>query len=154
MEMYKFIEESKDRHLTIADVKNLDVGEEIDCVIWDRNFEEYWIWNKTVSEKPYKATEFFKHNRVKVKYLGNMKWLLKMSWGEFEHSVHINTCKSHFWPVDDDQMIRLNKIMIDVKTLPTKTRVGWRGPMMLWKHLESMPKVYNKSGYYGSETEK
>jgi hypothetical protein len=28
---------------------------------------------------------------------------------------------------------------------PETTRVGWRGPIMLWKKLENMPDVYNIS---------
>lgn len=168
--MYKYIREaSRDKHLTIADIKNLEVGEEFDCVLWDRNFEEYGIWNKVESEKLYKATKFFESNRVRIKYLGDMKWLLKMDCGEFLHMIHIDTSKLHdkwkWMPLDSDQILRLesncsrcsknskSKKGIKWKNLPTNTRVGWRGPMMLWKHLESAPKIYYEEGYYGSETE-
>lgn len=60
MEIYEFIENCKDKHLTLGDVEKLNVGDALDVVIWDRNFEEYWIWDNVKRGKNYpKSKRFF-----------------------------------------------------------------------------------------------
>jgi hypothetical protein len=44
MEMYKWIKNYEPKHVTIKDLKEWKVGETKDVIIFDRNFEEYFIW--------------------------------------------------------------------------------------------------------------
>jgi hypothetical protein len=40
-------------------------------IIWDANFEEYWIWDKANENKNYNPKHFFASNHHKIKYIGN-----------------------------------------------------------------------------------
>ncbi len=90
-EMYGFINNCKPDHLTITDVKKMKVGDQIDVVIWDRNFEEYWIWENAENEKSYDPQVFFAENRHTITYKGNMTWDIDL-WEEvITHPIHLNT---------------------------------------------------------------
>ncbi len=176
LEMYDFIEQCKDNHLTINDILDLSAGDKLDVVIWDRNFEEYWIWNKAKSNKPYDPQIFFGPNRWTIIYKGDMEWTIISEAGEgesFDHPVHLNTEHLNTYMIwvglENDGMVHIeyeiikegNKIPkgwiethIHWKDFPKTTRVGWRGPIMLWKKLEKLAKVYYKKGYYPEESTK
>jgi hypothetical protein len=162
MEMYKFIKESSSEHLTIADVKKLKPGDKLDVVIWDRNFEEHWIWDEAESEKLYNAEKFFKYNRANITYLGHMRWELHLNYGDFKHPIHLdisNLETKRTWVTIDekDGCVHLTNEIVKQGCVPTHlhwsefhetTRVGWRGPIMLWDKLKDMSQVYNKNGCY------
>jgi len=168
MEVSDFINNCKDKHLRISDVKQLQIGDNLDVVIWDRNYEEYWIWDNAKQNQHYDPQTFFKANRCTLKYLGDMKWNITMGWGEtFEHPVHLdlsNTPKTNWnWmPINFDERAYepTNDGKVHITTeigekgddwteqhihwteFPDDTRVGWRGPIMRWSDLESQPNVY------------
>ena len=161
--MYEFVNVfSRGKHLTIKDVTQLGIGETLDVVIWDRNFEEYWIWDNAESGKNYDAEEFFKHNRNQITYKGNMEWDIHFSFVEtIEHPVHLDTTgveTNWTWvAIGTDGKIHITKEILNKEEkipshwkpkhihwseFPEDTRVGWRGPMMLWKDLKDAPRVY------------
>lgn len=39
-------------------------GDQIDVVIWDRNYEEYWIWENAKNGKTYDPITFFKEKQA------------------------------------------------------------------------------------------
>ncbi len=166
-EMYQYIESKRPQHLTIADVKGLNPGDQLDVVIWDRNFEEYWIWSSpqeegAKNERAYDAQEFFKKNHHRLVYRGDMKWDIHFQFGEvFEHPVHVDTSKletNWSWcAIADDGCIHITNEMVYVgeeipghwkpkhmhwKEFADETRVGWRGPIMLWKDVDGQ--VYKR----------
>ncbi len=163
--MYHFIENSKNKHLTIADVKKMLPEDQIDVVIWDRNFEEYWIWNNAENEKPYEPQIFFKSNHHKITYKGDMKWDIHFNFGEtIEHPIHLDVSELNtYWiwcAIDgtDGKIHITNEIVKNGEKIPPhwkpkhihwtefsdNTRVGWRGPMMLWDELNNLSSVYYK----------
>jgi len=162
LEMYDFIELCKDKHLTINDILNLSIGDELDVIIWDRNFEESWIWNKAELNKLYDAQEFFKDQRATLIYKGNMEWTIAFCWGEsFDHPIHLNVEHLEtYWTwmgIKNDGMIHIENEIIDKDSripdgwrekhihwtnFPKSARAGWRGPIMLWNKLKELPKVY------------
>jgi hypothetical protein len=171
-EMYRFIKDCTPFHLTVADVKKLNVGEELDVVVWDRNFEEYWIWSHAESEKPYLPEEFFQSNRHTLKYLGNMTWEFRYEYGgnvvykveldvtalntrykwcNIESNGKIHITKDMERRVNKDMTRKWEEISKHWTDFPDTTRVGWRGPIMLWERLHCMPQVYNKDGYFGKD---
>ena len=98
MEMHDFINHIKDKHLTIGDVKKMNVNDEFEVVIWDGNYQEYWIWGNAVNGKHYEPEEFFTKNKWKVIDKGNMEWDLHDSEGEiFRHPVHLESVDIHKW---------------------------------------------------------
>jgi len=165
MDVYDFIKLSKPYHLKINDIKKLRPGDELDVVIWDRNFEEYHIWENCKSEKLYDSKEFFKENRHKITYQGYIKWDIHFPYGEtIQHPVHLNTSgleTNWEWYAISQQdgyvnitneILKSGEIIpkhwkskrIHWTEFPETTRVGWRGPIMLWEDLDKMPNVYYK----------
>ena len=169
LEMRDFIEQCKSLHLTIADVKNMKVGDQIEVVLWDGNFEEYWIWDNAKNEEAYDPKEFFKKNRNRFTYTGDMKWIMKDPENDV-HPIHLHLSdfiKETNWTwsaIEDDGFIHItSERIIDGEKIPKEkipsewkakhiywtefpdsTRVGWRGPVMLWDKLSDLPQVYLK----------
>ena len=158
-EMYDFIEKSKRKHLTLKDVKRMKVGDKIDVVIWDRNFEEGWIWNEAIKNKPYTPKYFFRRNRHQLTYLGDMKWNIKYPFGEtICHNIELDVSelgtnwkwspifKEYITLKNDFVNGRIKKLDKPIKKhwseFPDSTRVGWRGPIMLWEKLEGNTNVH------------
>ena len=164
-ELYKWIEDHKLLHLCIDDVMSLRVGQELDVVIFDRNMEENGIWDKFKKDKKYNPEDFFKYNHHIIKYKGNFIWDIQFSWGEtFEYPIHINVqslSTNWNWIVLDthDNTININNeeisqdesipdgrkdVYLYLEDFPLRTRVGWRGSIMLWKHVKNKGQVYWK----------
>ena len=169
MQMYKFINNCQADHLTIADVKKLQPGDTLDVVIWDRNFEESWIWDNAENLKHYDPEIFFKNNRHQLTYCGDMDWKIKFNFGEtIYHTIHLNVShldtywtwvaideKDGYIHITDESVRNGHKIPehwkpkhIHWSEFPETTRAGWRGPIMLWSKLKDMPQVYNEEGVY------
>lgn len=169
LEMYEFIHKSKPYHLTINDIKTLKPNSTLDVIIWDRNFEEPWIWSNAKKMQPYDPHIFFAENHHTLTYLGNMKWDLHFNFlteeekkckNKFVHPVHIdvsNLPTNWTWvDIPDDGIINITRDIIGTgeklgpnknkpmhwSEFPGSTRVGWRGPIMLWEHMKKMPQVY------------
>jgi hypothetical protein len=171
LELYDFIEKSKPEHLTIKDVKQLKVGNTIDVVMWDRNFEEYWIWNNGKYGILYDPETFFVANHNKITYLGNMEWNIHFRSGDVTCPIHLDVSNLEtYWRWveinEKDGMIHItNEILnkgekipdawkpkhIHWTDFPETTRVGWRGSIMLWEKLKTMPKVYFVKDFYGNK---
>jgi hypothetical protein len=154
IEMYKFINDCKSQHLTIADIKLLNIGDRLDVVIWDRNFEELWIWTNADNEVAFTPDEFFSSNRHTLTYLGNMKWNIRYPFGiDFIHNIELDVSKldniMKWYPISDDGKIEFLRVSKHWTDFPDDTRVGWRGPIMLWNKLLTMPNVYLKDNYFG-----
>ena len=164
MEVYGWIRDYRLYHLTIGDILKCSVGDELDVVIFDRNFEESGIWDKLHPDVEYDPTEFFKYNHHKLKYNGDMKWDIIFNWGKtFEHPIHLNVehlATRWTWvvlgedgfvdiaerlPDDDKKTDNIRKsVRLHWNGFPSRTRIGWRGPIMLWEDLKNKRKVYYK----------
>lgn len=147
--------------MTIEDILKWEIGHEADVVLWDRNFEEYWIWSNAEKEKLYDPKEFFRANRCKLTYKGNMVWDIHFDFGKtIEHPVHLDvTALPTNWTwvaIEEDGYVRITTESVNRKITPRRkaihmhwtefspeTRVGWRGPIMLWEKLDSLDKVYH-----------
>lgn len=168
LELYTWIELNRGLHLTLGDLMGWEVGKTYKVVMFDRNFEEYHIWDNTKQNTPYEPEDFFQQNEMDIVYHGNMEWTLNMKWGEFEHPVHFDVAsldRGWTWsPVDvhkenpnergisiTGEPLCLGEKLPKGKTslwmswseFPPDTRVGWRGPMMMWDTLKYLPLVYH-----------
>ncbi len=163
MEMHEFILYTKDEHLTISDIKKMLPGEQIDVVIWDGNYEEYWIWKNAKSGKLYNPKVFFRENKHKIIYKGDMIWDIHFPDGKtIEHPIHFDISildKAYSYFVSNDKIMlgrwrepkdgkvgvidnNKNIKYIHWTDLPENTKVGWQGSIMLWDKLRQMPNVY------------
>lgn len=115
-----------------------------------------------VPMQEYDPQSFFAANWWRVTYKGNLKWqLYHPNVGEVNEDVHINVSSlntSWDWtPIQNEYVdietealspdISINKLKskrIHWSRFPEQTRVGWRGPMMLWDYLSILPNVYYK----------
>ena len=145
---------TRPNHLILADYLALKPGDELDVVVWDRNYQENGIWDRP-QKTPYDPEVFFAGNRCKIVYKEEYKW-------EIHYTTYSNLVVHHSlevslegmntnwtWaPIEpEDGMLHItSKIVKHGETQPshwgpihkhlsdfsTSTRVGWRGPMMLW----------------------
>lgn len=150
LEVYHFIEECKKFHLTKNDVEKLRPGDKIDVVIWDGNFEEYWIWEQPPGES-YLPEVFFSENRHQIVYLGDQTWTIEFNFGEnINHPLHLyveslgwrslGNGKKHDCGVPNSGpyswiIFEPEETKKHYDEFPPETRVGWRGPIMLWENL-------------------
>lgn len=150
LEMYDFIKNCKDKHLTLGDIRKMSPGETIDVVIWDTHFEEHDIWDNMEEDKSYDAQEFFKSNRNQITYLDNYEWNIHFNYGEtLKHPVHVIFEENNCWREIINNTVRSFNFeynstvsLTPIDTFPDCTRVGWRGPIMLWDKLDNLPQVY------------
>lgn len=170
IEMYEFIDKfTKDKHLTIGDLLSMKNGDTREVVIWDRNFSEKWIFDYAINLKHYKPEEFFLKNKHKIVYKGDMTWDIHFNDGFMSnHPVHLDVTSLdtfyHWVPLDEnDGKIHITDEILPVgvdaipahwkakhihwKDFANTTRVGFRGPIMLWKDLKDMPMVYYHDTY-------
>lgn len=164
VDMYKFIKKTSHLHLTLEDVYNLKPGDELDVVIWDRNWEENWVWGEANHNEVYSPEDFFLVNRRKVIYRGNMKWDIKFGHGTELMNIHVNTenlpsGKTKWtWLILDDggeihvteeldwengtlnQLEEEEQLHFHHTHFDPTTRVGWRGPIMKWEHVVNSSK--------------
>jgi hypothetical protein len=161
--IYDWLERNKDQHLTIADIQKLKIGDTLDVVFFDRNFEEHGMWDKYVKGKAYVPEDILQFNRGKVTYLGNFEWDLYFpDCGTFKHPFHLEITglngTNWSWSAinPEDGKIHVTNNIFDcgkehknwkpihkkISEFPKTTRVGWRGPIMLWKRVYEMPKIY------------
>jgi len=153
---------SKALHLTLGNVRMLEVGQELDVVIFDGNFEEYGMWEKYKKNEAYDPEDILQYNRTKIIYKGDFMWDIVMSdCGTFEHPVHLNVehlPTNYTWvEIDEtDKGIHITREILsegeempnDTSThlhnteIPDTTRAGWRGPIMLWEYVKDMPKIH------------
>ena len=160
--IYDWIDENHDQQLSIADVDNLKPGDKLDVCVFDRNFAEYGMWDKYTAFKGYDAEDILQFNRMTLHYKGNYTWdLIMPTTGTFEHPFHL--CVEHLgtnwcWSVlnvDDAKIHMTNNIFkngdehddwkpihMHYDDFPKTTRVGWRGPIMLWENVSKMPQIH------------
>lgn len=145
-EVYNWLRSHRHQHLCIRDLDHFSPGDVIDVAIFDRNMEEYGIWDEIPGNEPFNAAEFFRFNHHQIKWIGDGMWTLIMDGEEFDRPIHYNTeSLSTHWTwveatLDSEQkkyVIRIGDADIQVDSLHHLTRVGWRGAIMLWKHVES-----------------
>ncbi len=166
MEVHDWMEQCRNLHITVGDVRNLNVGDELTVVMWDGNYEEYKMWDIPENENR-NAEDMFSENKAKLIYKSDSPptWDIEYIWEEtIEHPVHVNV--EHLrttWTwcaLESDGYIHITNECINAdETLannypdyrPThihwddfddNIRAGWRGPMMKWEHLADTPAVY------------
>lgn len=154
--LYEFIKYTRYDHFTLKDFDNMKVGDKIEAVIWDSNFEETDIWRKKAVNERYPPSVMFEKNIHTLTKTGSLSWDITFHWGEtFSHNIWIDVSHlptRHKWCVVDDNgechitseylykdaniPIHWKSKHFNVSSLPKNIRVGWRGAIMLSKHLE------------------
>ena len=130
-------------HLCIRDLEKFKPGDVIDVAIFDRNMEEYGMWDDIRPDTPLKAKEFFRFNHHQIRIIDNNNWILIMDGEEFDFPLHYNLKKDGTIRIKNEIINSgeqiphgRKKFKINVSDLHPLTRVGWRGPVMLWKYVQ------------------
>jgi len=150
IEMYDIVNKlPKKFYIVKKDLKAMK-NKSIKVVLFDRNFEEYGIWNDFDKYKLYEPKKFFKKNTASIKYIGGNTWNIKYSGGnQVCHYIEVNTVdikskrNDTTWaPIDDKgDVCCINSLKkVNFKDLPSNTRIGWRGPMILWSVIVNFDK--------------
>ena len=147
LELYDFIDSEYLNHLTLQDITQMKIGSQVKVVVWDRNVEEYGIWENLLKNEEYDAEEFFRWNVYTLTYQGNVKILLKSETSDdIEDNLHVDiTAYDVGWkwnPLQDDGSLVIGKIKVPSSSIHPQTRVGFRGPMMLFRHLKGKRVFY------------
>ena len=154
IEMYDIVDKlRKNYYITKKDLNSIR-GNIITVALFDRNFEEYGIWDNFDDYKLYEPAEFFKYNKATIRYNGGNTWIINMgsTCEYYEHFIEVNVVdirpknSNLTWcPIDEKGNIPIKKYnkKINFNNIPCNTKIGWRGPMILWDKIINLGnKVY------------
>jgi len=154
IEMYDIVNKlPKKYYVTKKDLNSMK-GKTITVALFDRNFEEYGIWNKFDDYKLYDPVDFFKNNKSTIQYNGGKTWKVTMDGDENEHFIEVNVVdirpknsKLTWMPIDKEGNICMEKNAkkINLNDISNDTRIGWRGPMIQWDKIASLGKKVYKA---------
>jgi len=140
LEHSKWYDESRKYWLTLGEVKSLKPGDKLDILLFHRNaLDAPMTYFK--SNKSYTPQSFFKSERDKYIHYKELM-------GHFEvyqkhdptpEYLDVEYKKNKWYPLIDGF---LSGKKTHFTELPDKTPVGFRGPMILWKDLKKLPKIY------------
>ena len=141
-------------YLKIKDIVKMEPGQKETFLCIDRNFYELIYSNET--GKIYTPGEFFKSNYI-IEYThdynlhGTAVWIDKDISSE-PFNFHINYYKQNWYPLDNNGYLPSNDPQGFVsfepqrkkywEDFPNNTLIGWRGPMINWKHVLNSPNIY------------
>lgn len=144
--------------LTIRDIKKLKPGDKLTILCMDRNLEDP-IWQTIKSNTIMSPTRFFQRNVATYVHEKDLHGTITFHFGGLsDHSKSENSTmdfdfeleyrKDHWYPTKDgyfpakDGYPKLKYPKTHWTKFPPKTKVGWRGPMLLWEKVKTQPKVY------------
>lgn len=154
LEILDWKENVRNECLTINDILSLGKGEKIDVLIMDRNLSD-WVCSVNEYNTLYKAENFFRTN--KATYIHNHDLTGKIIWEEGDlnseqpFEFHIEYQKDHWYPLKNNFLPKEDPQKFAFFSYPEdkhymdfndKTRVGWRGPMLLWSKMKNQPDIY------------
>jgi len=150
LEQSNWINFRKDLHFTLHDLKILNTGDKVEFLVLDRNlYDKTTIHNK--SNTLYPAVDYFKNNKAVYIHKYETKGLISfdgLEQKEFEFDIEYKP--DHWYPMtdgvlpSDDQQNIFNLLgkKATYTDFPEKTRIGWRGPMIKWKNIYTMPDIF------------
>lgn len=128
----------RDECLTIKDVKNMRKGERYKFLVLDRNVFDT-AQKEDTHHRSFNPEEYFRDNWIIYTHDTDMKGTIDWSFGESrEFEFEIEYSPGCWYSMYDFQYDEYQHYT----TFPESTRVGWRGPMLLWEKVKDQPKVW------------
>ena len=154
IEWHQWIKDTKKSHLTIAQVLKMKKGQKMKMLMLDRNIGDY-VDSQPIN-KPMAPLTFFKGCWAVYTHSHDMCGTLKFEWEGNQTPptpfyFHINYSGENWYPLSKDSALpardpqgvgRLFGFKKSYTQFAPTTRVGYRGPMIPWTTLKSLPKVY------------
>lgn len=140
--------------LTIKDITSLKPGQTIKLLVLDRNFDEIACEEETNQLNiPHKAEEFFRLNTATYVHQQNLKGIITYDnidlTRDFEFDIEYEKdcwypLKNNCLPKKDPQHLASFSFNEPkpYTDYPANTRIGWRGPMILWEKVKKLPDIY------------
>jgi hypothetical protein len=158
VELYEWIKKMRSRYITIATVSRMKKGQTIKMLSLNRNigdetdgFPEYEL---------YTPAHFFRFSAVTYTHDHGVTGTIKFHWqgkdeDPYPFTFEIEYKPESWFPLDKDDNLPssgdqgfsplLGK-KIHYTKFPRKTPLGYRGPMIPWSTLSTLPKVYLSMG--------
>ena len=130
--------------LTIKDIVSLVPGTKVHLLIQDRNVCDS-IYNMGHDDgKPRRPSTFFSGLKETFTYREGLTGCMDWHWGDHDDDFTFQLLcdKKRMWyPLDKKGVFPLTgKHWED---MPLTTKVGWRGPAMLWSDLGKLPSLFS-----------
>ena len=139
----KWIKATSKYHLRIRDIKKMKKGQKIYVLGLDRNFPDALYDSKIIIGKVYKPENLFKVKKYTYIHDSGFK-------GNFDviedFEFHIEYKKDHWFPLKDGKLSKTDMREEGLSTkkimnFPPSTKIGFRGPMILWKNVKKLPLI-------------
>ena len=137
---------TRSAHLTIGDITKLGPGTRLRLLIQDSNIADS-VHNLGHDDgQPRLAQHFFSGLADTFTYSHSLTGVMEWHWGNSAADNGIFTfqlfSKEHqiWYPLDDFGVFKPEKT--HWMNMPLTTKVGWRGPAMLWSDLNDQPYIY------------
>lgn len=160
-ELAKWEEHVRYECFTIRDVLDLKKGDKVRFLVMDRNLYDI-VCSNNEGNKLFDPEYFFRCNSVTYTHDSGVKGTMVYHWGglgpersdskeyknwEFEIEYEKDKwypLKGGYLPASDPQ--KFASFHYEDKkhwsTFPKSTRLGWRGPMMVWEKVKHQPNIY------------
>ena len=142
-------------YVTIADILQMNKGDQTKFLCLDRNFGDLICCNELM---PACKPEDFCKNCYTINYthINDLHGL----WDNDPFNFHLNYKPGHWYPLNDkgflpktdpQQLAHLHNVKRDYRAYSKQTWVGWRGPMLKWTDVTSSNDLlylptYNEEG--------
>lgn len=147
LEEPKWYNQSRKHWLTIGDLLSLKSGNELDILLYHRNaLDAPMTYFK--SDTSYTPKKFFKSERDTLVASDEPLMCYFKNYEKHDPThkyLEVEYKRNKWYPLEEGFLpASKNKKgkKIHFTELPKKTPVGFRGPMILWKELSKLPKIY------------
>ena len=136
----KWYDASRKYWLTIKDIEKLTLKDKILVLPLHRNVLDGPM-TKYKQNVPYTPEIFFKKEKDTFIHHGNLEGIFKLydKHDKQPKGLDVEYKKDNWYPIFNGKLSKGKKHW---SKLPKKTHVGLKGPMILWKDLKKLPKLY------------
>jgi hypothetical protein len=147
---WRFDDQVTDNCMTIEDITSVDVGESIDVLLLHRNAYDVPCTIHPF-DIPMNPTEFFSSRATFKRTEGMKGTLTEEEIPTYPTELEIEYTPGWWYPLTDGYIPAVNEDTeqpllgrrMHWTEFPESTRVGFRGPMIMWSDAMILPHVYN-----------
>ena len=150
----EWIDMNRQKFITIHNITTLEPGQTIKLLCIDRNFYDCLPVNVYSPDSAMDPESFFQNNYIaEYRHGSDLHVDLMMNcdneWSPF--NFHLNYRDHSWYPLNNDGILPyedpqgfadFSGVQLDYRDYPAGTLVGWRGPMIEWKHVENSDNIY------------